>query len=204
MKHPPQTPDGERGESESHTQNKAWKPTGFDTIYPRLKSVRKRALREMYQRGGEASTTVLKAADGGNIPEGSFEMHLAWLRGKRRNGDARQWWPDGANPLIEIDRKEDRKYGPTRIFALTEYGEQFVQYMFDEEDHTSDESVQELRMAIRGRGEQLSSLTARVESLEEDEDDGELKELRGRVSAVEEQLEEHERYIHTILDHLSE
>lgn len=217
MEHPPQNPDRPVSHGEEEIPDTRRKPTGFDEIYPRLKEIRKRALRELYKRGGEASTTVLKARDGGNIPDGSFEMHIAWLRGERRNGDSFQWWPGDVPPLVVMDRMTEREYGETRMFTLTDYGEQFVQFMLDEEGGASEESIQELRMVVQGHGNQLSTLADRIEDLEnrtkdknpdEDADGGEsptddLDELKQQLASIEERVEKHERYIHTLLDHIS-
>lgn len=206
MEHPPD----DNNASEPEIRDGGGKPQGYDAIYPRLKSVRKRALRELYKRDGEASSTILKAADGAAIPEGSFEMHIAWLRGKRRNGDAHPWWPEDAEPLIEMLRKDDLEYGPTRIFGLTEYGERFVRYMTAAESDTANEALEEVRMAVQGHGEQIDRMSREIEGLKENVTSESRRGVsKDRVDRIEDELSDlsdrinrNENGIHKILDHI--
>lgn len=188
--HPPDVPGPEADTS---------KPTGFDTIYPRLKERRKKALKELAKSDGEgrtqgeASSTVLRAEDGGGIPEGSFSLHINWLHGLDRDGEPLPWWPDEEIQLIEVDRREDHGKGnKTKIYALTEYGQRFVRHMLDREAVVEDIDPHSLRSDLEEQTNRVDHLMSELQKRDEriDELEGEVEMLEAKFDTVYEYVEE--------------
>lgn len=185
-----------RGNDESHE-----KPTGFDKIYPRLKSKRKGGLKCLYQRKNyEASSTVLRAKDGGGIPTGSFDMHMKWFEGKRRNGEMKPWWPDDDITMVELSRREKRNKNdpnPTKYYKLTEYGVRFVQYMLDLESVEKESAPHTLRSDLQDQSNRIDSLVNT-----DSEHDRRISDLEDEIARKDERINELEGHIETILNHL--
>ena len=111
--HPPDGPDRVTADEQFDATAEPT-PTEYNMIGSRLKDVRKRILSELYESGGEASVTQLRADDGAAVPRGSLDHHLSWLRGEQ------DWWPENIPPLVEVIRREEIDAGvPTRIIGLT-------------------------------------------------------------------------------------
>lgn len=169
------------------------KPPGFDKIYPRIKEVRKRVLEEMVKRDGEASATVLRADDGANVPRGSFELHIGWLQGKRRDGESHQWWPEEAPALIKEVRREDRGNNKkTRIYGLTDYGREFAEWMLSVERSDEDIDPYRLRQGLETQENRIDLILNEVNTQDE------------RLDQVEEELEAQSGRLNTILDYIQE
>lgn len=193
MSDPPQpqqqTPDDPRNHEVSTR-----KPTGYDMIFPRLKDTRRQALKELYSRENhEASATVLRSEEGGGIPPGSFEMHMAWFKGERRNGDPKPWWPDDDIALVEEVRRErlDHSTTPTRIYGLTEYGEAFTRYMLDAEEAAKEKRPDTLRADLQSQSDRIDAVVNT--NTEHDR----------RISELEEQVSKNESVIGAIKEQLS-
>lgn len=164
-------------------------------IISRLKDVRSRILREIYYNGGEASTTQLRSETGGNVPSGSLEWHLKWLRGEAGSDGSQAWWPDDVGPLIHVARRENREHTQdVRIIGLTPVGEYLVEQSRDGVIINPSASVDELRDAVMAHSSQIHTLS---DSIEENADD--IEEAR---SSLENKIDKLDREMCKLIDYV--
>lgn len=189
------TPDGSKD-----TTGNGGKPTGYETIRPRLKDVRERILAEIEYRGGGVPITTLRSEQGADIPSGSVEHHLAWLQGREVTGDTLRWWPEGAGEIIQEIGREDMGYGnPVRVIGLTEYGEAFVEEFLENREPDPKTQLSEQKRVLQNHSERISSLEDSVE-----EHNAQLQSISESISELKEDIEANKDREITILEEIED
>lgn len=152
-----ETPHDESGNDEKILTDKE-----SEMIRAELREVRSRILNELYDNEHGVSTTYLRSPTGANVPKGSLNHHLNWLRGET---DA---MPESVPPLVEKIGEEDRGHSvPTKMIGITDTGRELVERMRDSGIVGPEISNEELKMAVQSNRDQIQRMRSEIERLEE-------------------------------------
>ena len=182
------------------------KPPGYDEIYRSIGEDRTRMLFELADAEEPVKASELKSEEMADIPSGSMLSNIKWLQGEDVRGNPLREWPEETPPLIETVGRETPRGGgqPTRVLALTEMGERFVDHLREDtmpepqdqeqdgEGSVSNADLADIQMSIKTQSDRIDELETRMDNVSE------------TVSELESDVQENANVTGNVLDYIEE